>query len=413
MASNPVPPADPRTEQVPGQLSAELIFIFEAEPATATALLRGALSARGVLALLAAPAVLDGPCAVEVQIPVTDTGLILICDGTGDLLPGQQVEDFAIALKRSTGALHVDFDGADVESGEPISDERLETLIGGRSLLIGDFSAAELALADGSTGDTWSCFEQDGKSIAVTGRFLAADVFFETRRTSKVMMLSRCGDSYALAHWVREGRRGALGDARVAQFWPVAMTRVAEPPAGSAAADCYALVDTQRITLDPQELEEFGSIEPLAPLLPAYTDALAGIGSMEAMRAVLIANGLDPALAGLLEADEPPAEARTVPAIGYGHPLAEAYIQSQAMASGVGRIWAPGGWPVAVQLLWGLFEALLAFSWFFPAEGPDALFPRWVDFAVGVLWSADAVHNLVAGSWRAVRRVRARLLTRG
>lgn len=412
MASNTPTPAAPGTEPVPGQLTAELIFIFEDDPAQATARLRDVLNARGVLALLAAPALLDGPCAIEVQIPVTETGLILLADATGEVSFGQQFEDFAIALKRGTRAVHVDFDGADVESGAPINDERMETLMGGRSLLIGDFTRAELALADGSSGDTWEFFERDGQHLALTGRFLAADVFFETRRTSRVMLISRCGDSYALAHWVRDGKRAPLGDARIAQFWPAEMTRVQPVPAGSAAEGIYERIDTQRVTIDPEELEELGQIDQLAPLIPAYTQALAGIGSLEAIRAVLRANGLDPALADYLDDAQPPATASSVPAVGYGNWLGETYIQSQATTTGPGRIWAPGGWPVAAQLCWALFEALLAALFFFGERPDDAVLPAWTDVVAGVLWGADAVHNLVAGSWRAVRRIRARMLTR-
>lgn len=107
-------------------LVAALTLIFEdTEGLDAEGAVRRVLAEREVISLVSEAVPWNGLVLIEVGIAVDPEGLILLANADGSTRLGQQVEDFALALKLGTGALYADQDDYEVQSGEPIQDERL------------------------------------------------------------------------------------------------------------------------------------------------------------------------------------------------------------------------------------------------------------------------------------------------
>lgn len=86
-------------------VAALTLFFEEPQAQQAEAKVRELLAAREVISLVSVPVPWNGLAMIEASLAVNYEGLLLLAGAAGAIRLGQQVEDFALALKLGTGAL--------------------------------------------------------------------------------------------------------------------------------------------------------------------------------------------------------------------------------------------------------------------------------------------------------------------
>ena len=401
MASNP---EGSRGGGKPETLVASLALIFEeADGSAARERVRLLLAGRRCLSLLAAPVDWGGLSVVEVAMAVNPDGYILLSDDEGGTSFGQQIEGFAIALKRGTGALYADFDGVDAESGDPVEDPRLEDMHAGRSVLLGSFPEAEVAAFAGVTGTAWKYFAEAGTNVAVHEGYMPEILL--SRSVFPAIMLSRTGARFSMVFWFEGQSRKLHGNPAFGHGWSVSVEPVLEAAEGSAAARATAFLQRQWTEPDTEAIAELREFGVGAEQIRLLGEALTGSGSLEAVKDVLRVFGKDPALADYLEGAPLPDSAVEVAPRGFTGSMAAVMAADTRGATGWKKFFNVLAWKPAKQLAWGLFEAVVIALLVVLTDWADPWLPFGVLVAIVVVWGIDAPLNIGIGAWR-LRRAR-------
>ncbi|MDO5745435.1 MAG: hypothetical protein Q4P23_13325 [Micrococcaceae bacterium] len=376
-------------------LVASLALIFD-EPAAAPAHQRvsSMLAARRSISLLAEPVSWGHYCVIEMVLAVNASGFIVMADEAGEISFGQQIEGFAIALKRGTGARYAEFDDVDAETGEPIADELLVHPAGGRSVLLGSFTGSEVASFASASKTSWRHFSTGHDDVAVHDGYMPEIML--PKSAFPALMLCKLGPRYAAVFWFAGQDRKLHGYPGFGHGFSVPVRPVLGAAGGSEAAvveefltrewqapDTGAIAGLSDYGLDPAKITELEAV-------------LAGPGSPEKLGALLGLLDRDPALAGYLDQGSEPESAKTIEPTGTGG----------TVATGWRKLFNPLAWRPSAQICWGGFEALVALAFFTATAWQQAWVPHWAVVLIGILWGIDALSNLSAGIWRLVRRRR-------
>ncbi|MBP2385632.1 hypothetical protein [Paeniglutamicibacter kerguelensis] len=387
-------------------LIASLALIFdEPEGLNAHRRVQDLLSARRSISLLARPVAWGELSVAEMVIAVNPEGFIVMADDDGNTSYGQQIEGFAIALKRGTGALFADFDGVDAEGGEPIEDPRLDHPGGGRSVLLGSFKESEVAMFAGVTKTAWKYFSTEHGDVAIHEGYMPEIML--SKSAVPAIMLSRTGPRFSMVFWFQGQSRKLHGYPGFGHGWSVAAEPVLDVVPGTPAAKAVEFLQREWAEPDLEaiaELREFGvDEEQLAQL----NQVLSGSGSLDAVKRVLGIFGKSPELADYLEQAPIPASAVDVEPRGFTGSISASMSAESREATGIRKFLNPFAWRPRLQMLWGVFEGIVAALIITLTNWSDPWMNRWIIILIVVAWSADALANLGLGLRRLLRERRA------
>lgn len=387
----------------PKMLIASLALIFdEADGATAFQRISETLTARAVISLLAAPVSWGSYAVIEMVLAVSPDGYIIMSDESGNTSFGQQIEGFAIALKRGTGAKYADFDGADAESGEPIEDPALEHPRGGRSVLIGALKESEVLLFASATKTAWQYFDTAQGPVAVHEGYMPEIMLSKT--VLPAVMLSHIGPRYSMVFWFAGQSRKLHGFPVFGHGWSVAAHPVLAAVPDTPAAEATDFLNREWLAPDTEsigELSEYG----LAPgVIDDLVTAFSGSGSMDKIREALAILGHDPQLADYLEATDLPAEARLIEPQGFGRSVAAGVSADARAAKGWSKFFNVFAWRPRTQLIWGIVQAFIAVGFLALTDWNDPWAPTWVAILVAGYWVVDSLGNLGISIYRLTKK---------
>lgn len=362
------------------------------------------LTARRSISLLAAPVAWGELSVVELAIAVNPDGFIIMAEEDGTTSFGQQIEGFAIALKRGTGALYADFDGVDAEGGEPIEDPRLGHVSGGRSVLLGSFKESEVTLFAGATKTAWKHFSTEESDVAVHEGYMPEIML--SKSALPAIMLSRMGPRFSMVFWFEGQSRKLHGYPGYGHGWSVAVQPVMPAAPGTPAAAASDFLQHEWDEPDVEaiaELHEFGVSEEKIQLL---TQVLSGSGSIDAIKRVLPIFGKPPALADYLGALPIPAGAADVQPQGFTSSVTASMAAEAREATGIKKFFNPFAWRPLTQLVWGIVEAAIFALVIVLTDWNDPWIMRWLLLLIVVGGIVNSVGNFCFGLARLLRRRR-------
>ena len=388
-------------------LIASMALIFEERTGIIPhARVRQLLTERRCLSLLAEPVAWGELSVVEVAIAVNPDGYIVMADGDGNTSLGQQIEGFAIALKRGSGALYADFDGVDAEGGEPVEDPRLEDMHAGRSVLLGSFPESEVAAFAGVTRTAWKYFTDGEKGVAVHEGYMPEIML--SRSVFPAIMLSRTGPRFSMVFWFEGQSRKLHGYPAFGHGWSVAVQPVIDAAEGTPAAKATEFLRHQWSEPDTEaiaELQEFGVD---AERIGQLGRALTGSGSIEAVKGVLRIFGKPAELADYL-ADAPvPESAVEVAPRGFTGSMAAVMAADTRGATGWKKFFNVFAWKPSRQLAWGLAEAAFFAVVILITDWNDPWIARWLLVVIVVAGVVNSVGNTIFGLVRLIRARRSK-----
>lgn len=391
----------------PKMLIASLALIFEeADSATAHQRISETLKARAAISLLAAPVSWGSYAVIEMVLAVNPDGYIIMADEAGNTSFGQQIEGFAIALKRGTGAKYADFDGADAESGEPIEDPALEHPSGGRSVLIGALKESEVLLFAGATKTAWKYVDSAHGPVAVHEGYMPEIML--SKSVLPAIMLSRIGPRYSMVFWFSGQGRKLHGFPAFGHGWSVASNPVLETAPDTPAAEVADFLTREWLAPDTESISELSEYGLAPEVIDDLVASFSGSGSIDKIREVLGILGYAPDLANYLEATELPAEARLIEPRGLGGTIATSMRADARVATGWRKFFNVLSWRPRSQIIWGTIQALIAAAFLTLTDWQDPWAPLWVTIIVTAYWAIDSLTNLGIGLFRLVNRNKSR-----
>lgn len=380
-------------------LIASLALIFdEATGLVPHHRVRELLRARNVVALLAQPVAWGELSVVEMAIAVSPDGFIIMADELGNTSFGQQIEGFAIALKRGTGALYADFDGSDAESGDPVEDPRLEQMHNGRSVLLGSFKESEVVMFSGVTKTAWKYFSTPDSDIAVHEGYMPEIML--SKSVLPAIMLSQTGPRFSMVFWFAGQGKKLHGYPGFGHGWSVAVEPVSAAIPGTAAGNATDFLQREWAEPDLEaiaELREFGVTKEQLVLL---NQAFSGSGSIEAIKRVLPVFGRSPALADYLGQSPVPADAVDVQPHGFRAAFAATLAEEAREASGLKKFFNPFAWRPQTQLVWGLVELAVCAAIIMFTNWNDPWITRWLLLVIVAGGLLNSIGNLCIGAVR-------------
>ncbi|NKG22302.1 hypothetical protein [Paeniglutamicibacter terrestris] len=378
--------------------------------------MRQNLQARHSVSLLAAPVSWGKLSVIEMALAVSPDGYIVMADEAGEISFGQQIEGFAIALKRGTGARYADFEGVDAESGEPINDEALEQPTGGRSVLLGSFSESDVASFAGVTKTAWHYFRTEHADVAIHEGYMPEIML--SKSLFPAIMLSRMGPRFSMVFWFKGQSKKLHGYPGFGHGWSVAAHPVLDPPVGTESAEVAAFLAREWLAPDLESISQLAQYGIPESTITQLNDALSGSGSIEKLSTVLEIFGRPGSLADYAEKDELPQAARLVAPRGIGATVATS-MGAEARGNGTAtnstraetqamtrfrKFFNPLRWRPRSQLIWGVLQALVAIALVALTDWDEPRFPLWASIVVTALWALDAVSNIGIGIWRSSRK---------
>ena len=364
------------------------------------------LRARQSIALLADPVSWGKLSVIEMVLAVNPEGFIVMADESGDIAFGQQIEGFAIALKRGTGARWADFEGVDAESGEPVADEALEHPTGGRSVLLGSFKESEVALFAGATKTAWRHFATEHGDVAVHEGYMPEIML--SRSTFPAIMLSRLGPRFSMVFWFEGQSRKLHGYPGFGHGWSVAAQPVLQSVPGTPAAEVSDFLTREWLAPDLESIAQLAEYGIGQDMITQLDEALAGSGSVEKLRTVLRIFGRAPALADYVEEGALPPAATLVEPRGLGSTIARTMSADAREATGLRKFFNVLAWRPRTQIIWGACEALVAVALVLLTDWQQPWLPFWAVALIAALWGVDALANIGIGAWRLLRAGRLR-----
>ncbi|ASN39590.1 hypothetical protein CGQ24_11565 [Arthrobacter sp. 7749] len=368
------------------------------------------------MSLLAAPVSWGKLSVIEMALAVSPDGYIVMADEAGEISFGQQIEGFAIALKRGTGARYADFEGVDAESGEPINDEALEQPTGGRSVLLGSFSESDVASFAGVTKTAWHYFRTEHADVAIHEGYMPEIML--SKSLFPAIMLSRMGPRFSMVFWFKGQSKKLHGYPGFGHGWSVAAHPVLDPPVGTESAEVAAFLAREWLAPDLESISQLAQYGIPESTITQLNDALSGSGSIEKLSTVLEIFGRPGSLADYAEKDELPQAARLVAPRGIGATVATS-MGAEARGNGTAtnstraetqamtrfrKFFNPLRWRPRSQLIWGVLQALVAIALVALTDWDESRFPLWASIVVTALWALDAVSNIGIGIWRSSRK---------
>ncbi|MFI8413162.1 hypothetical protein ACIGB6_11890 [Paeniglutamicibacter gangotriensis] len=386
----------------PPWLVASMALIFD-EPLGIEAHRRilATLRARASISLLATPVPWGELSVIELVIAVNPEGFIVMADEAGNISNGQQIEGFAIALKRGTGAKYADLEGVDAESGETITDKALEYPTGGTSVLLGSFKESEVALFAGESRTSWSYFTTEHGHVAVHEGYMPE--IMVSRSSFPAVMLSRLGPRFSMVFWFQGQNKKLRGHPGFGHGWSVAAEPVLEALPETPAAEVNEFLTEQWAAPDLESIAELTQYGISTEIISALEQALAGSGSVQKLREVLTIFGTDPSQADYVEEGSLPVTARPVEPRGLGGAIAHSMRGEAKDSTGVRKFFNVVAWRPGSQILWGFLQAVIAVALVVVTDWDQTRLPFWVIVVVAALWGVDALTNLWVGGWRLAR----------
>ena len=399
MASSPQEPAGGGK---PEWLIASMALIFD-EPSglQARRRIRDTLRARQSISLLAEPVSWGKLSVIEMVVAVNPEGFIVMADASGDIGFGQQIEGFAIALKRGTGARFADFDGVDAESGEPVADEGLEHPTGGRSVLLGSFKESEVALFAGATKTAWHRFSTEHGDVAVHAGYMPEIML--SKSTFPAIMLSRLGPRFSMVFWFEGQNRKLHGYPGFGHGWSVAAQPVLDAVPGTKAAEVADFLTQEWLAPDLESIAQLSEYGIGQDVITQLNEALSGSGSLDKLRTVLEIFGRSGSLADYAEEGALPESATLVAPRGLGPTIAKSMGADARAATGIRKFFNVLAWRPRTQVIWGVVEALVAVSLAVLTDWQQPWLPFWAVALIAGLWGLDALSNIGVGIWRLLR----------
>ncbi|WP_411732395.1 hypothetical protein [Paeniglutamicibacter sp.] len=399
MASSPQEPAGGGK---PEWLIASMALIFD-EPSGLQAHLRiqDTLRARQSISLLAEPVSWGKLSVIEMVVAVNPEGFIVMADASGEIAFGQQIEGFAIALKRGTGARYADFDGVDAESGEPVADEGLEHPTGGRSVLLGSFKESEVALFAGATKTAWHHFTTEHGDVAVHEGYMPEIML--SKSTFPAIMLSRLGPRFSMVFWFEGQNRKLHGYPGFGHGWSVAARPVLDAVPGTKAAEVADFLTQEWLAPDLESIAQLSEYGIGQDVITQLNEALSGSGSVDKLRTVLEIFGRSASLADYAEEGDLPESATLVAPRGLGGTIAKSMGADARAATGIRKFFNVLAWRPRTQVIWGVVEALVAVALAVLTDWQQPWLPFWAVALIAGLWGLDALSNIGVGVWRLVR----------
>lgn len=380
----------------PKMLIASLALIFEeADSATAHQRISETLKARAAISLLAAPVSWGSYAVIEMVLAVHPDGYIIMADEAGNTSFGQQIEGFAIALKRGTGAKYADFDGADAESGEPIEDPALEHPSGGRSVLIGALKESEVLLFAGATKTAWQYVDSAHGPVAVHEGYMPEIML--SKSVLPAIMLSRIGPRYSMVFWFSGQGRKLHGFPAFGHGWSVASNPVLETAPDTPAAEVADFLTREWLAPDTESISELSEYGLAPEVIDDLVASFSGSGSIDQIREVLGILGYAPDLANYLEATELPAGARLLEPQSFSGTIASGMSADARGATGWRKFFNVLAWRPRTQLIWGAIEAFIAVALIVLTDWKDPWLSTWVVIVITAFWGIDAISNLGIG----------------
>ncbi len=392
----------------PQTLVAALALIFHnTTPADAERTVRQVLTAREVISLISQPVPWNELVIIEAGIAVNPEGLIILAGADGTTRLGQQVEDFALALKFGTGALYVDQDDVEVQSGEPIDDERLEAMPSGRTLLSGQLTEAEMIILASASKTSWHLVppaQPGSRTVAVHDGFLlggapGADQY-------PAIMISQSGPRFAASFWFPKQSGKLAGTPAWVHIWPIAASPAFEPAAGTPAEGELQTLRTHYVAVDPEALDELAEAGIPAEDIARLKEVLPGTGSAQAVQQVLEVFGHDPRTARYLEETGAPQGSSLIEPVGLGKAIGRAIAIEARKGSSAPKFYNPLSWKPPTQVLWGVIEALIFSLILAGTDWGQTWAPSWLIVVILVAWLVDGLGNLAIGVVRWQRKGR-------
>ncbi|MFD1376351.1 hypothetical protein ACFQ4U_08395 [Micrococcus antarcticus] len=387
-------------------VAALTLFFEEPQAQQAEAKVRELLAAREVISLVSVPVPWNGLAMIEASLAVNHEGLLLLAGAAGAIRLGQQVEDFALALKLGTGALYIDQDDAEVQTGEPIEDPRLDAMPPGRTLAIGALNEQDMGLLAAASKTSWQLLpplESGGAAVAVHEGFLVGGVLAASQHPA--IMISRTGARFTASFWFRKQSAKLGGHPAWVHIWPVAASPAFWLQASTPARRVLDWLLANQDSVDGQELDELAGLLVGAEHIERLKQALVGTGSLQSAQRVLETFGHPPVLARYLDDADLPEGARWIEPVSMARAVGRALI-AESRTSGARRRWYNTlSWKPAAQLALGLIEALVFSLVLAATHWQQPWAPPWVIVLLLVLGFIDATGNTVLG---AVRWFRAR-----
>lgn len=401
----------------PKWLIASLALIFE-DPSGEDShrRVRQNLQARNSVSLLAAPVSWGKLSVVEMALAVSPDGYIVMADEAGEISFGQQIEGFAIALKRGTGARYADFEGVDAESGEPINDEALEQPTGGSSVLLGSFSESDVASFAGVTKTAWHYFRTEHADVAIHEGYMPEIML--SKSIFPAIMLSRMGPRFSMVFWFKGQSKKLHGYPGFGHGWSVAAHPVLDATPGTKSAEVAAFLAREWLAPDLESIAQLAQYGIEDSTITQLNDALGGSGSIEKLSSVLEIFGRSGSLAEYAEKDELPPAARLVAPRGLGATVARS-MDAEARGNGsltdsvrpdthamtrFRKFFNPLRWRPQSQLIWGVVQSLVAIALLVLTDWDEPRIPLWAVIVVTGIWALDAVSNIGIGFWRSSRK---------
>ncbi|MHC6176515.1 hypothetical protein [Glutamicibacter endophyticus] len=392
----------------PESLVAALTLIFQDTSAQeAEQAVRSVLAQREVIALVSRPVPWNGLVIVEVGIAVNAEGLILLTTAEGNVRLGQQVEDFALALKLGTGALYVDQDDLEAQSGEPIADPRLEATPSGRTVLTGKLNEADMLILASATKATWHLLESgesEGSALAVCDEFMPDDGPGADQYPA--IMFSRSGARYVASFWFSKQSKKLLGAPAWVHIWPVMASAAIQPEPGTEALRELQALESHYVSVDVEGLEELSGVGVTSEHIEVLKRVLPGFGSQQAVEQVLAGFGYRSEAAELLEQSGAPTGSVAIQSVGFAKALGRATATEMRKSSATPSFFNTMSWRPGLQLLWGLLEAAIFTFVLVGIDWQQLWLPAWLLITILVLGYLDALTNVVIAVVRGVRRRR-------
>lgn len=400
--------SSPRENQGGGQpawLIASMALIFD-EPTGIQSHRRieETLRARHSISLLAEPVSWGEHSVIEMVVAVNPEGFIVMADENGEISLGQQIEGFAIALKRGTGARWADFDGVDAESGEPVGDEALEHPTGGRSVLLGTFRESEVALFAGATKTAWHHFSTEHADVAVHEGYMPEIML--SKSAFPAIMLSRLGPRFSMVFWFEGQSRKLHGYPGFGHGWSVAAQPVLDTVPGTQAAEVSEFLTREWLAPDLESIAQLSEYGIGQDVITQLNEALGGSGSVDKLRTVLEVFGRSGSLADYVEEGTVPETARLVEPRGLGATLAKTMGAEAREAKGIRKFFNVLSWRPRTQVIWGAVQALVAVALVWLTDWQQPWLPFWGVVVIAALWGIDALSNIGIGAWRLARERR-------
>ncbi|MFL4472396.1 hypothetical protein ACIPVK_00140 [Paeniglutamicibacter sp. MACA_103] len=386
----------------PEWLIASMALIFD-EPSGIQAhrRIKDTLRARQSISLLAEPVSWGELSVIEMVVAVNPEGFIVMADESGEIAFGQQIEGFAIALKRGTGARWADFDGVDAESGEPVGDEALEHPTGGRSVLLGSFKESEVALFAGATKTAWHHFSTEHGDVAVHEGYMPEIML--SKSSFPAIMLSRLGPRFSMVFWFEGQSRKLHGYPGFGHGWSVAAQPVLDTVPGTRADEVAAFLTREWLAPDLESIAELSTYGIGQDVITQLNEALAGSGSVDKLRTVLEIFGRSSSLADYVEEGPLPQTARLVEPRGIGGTIVSGMRADARAAKGIRKFFNVLSWRPRTQVIWGVAEALVAVALVVLTDWRQPWWPFWAVAVIAAFWGIDALTNIGVGAWRMAR----------